>query len=132
MFIFKDASGRTTLEFFNKIDGRLRALIYDLDGYVDRTFNKKLIITCLNRTEEENKADKGKPYSAHLFGRAVDIRAKDPVTNRWYFNPEQQEQIKDYLEKTWGKDFISVNIDPHGTAPHIHININYAERNTWV
>lgn len=133
MILFKDGGyGRLQKEFYGKLDGRLRAAIKDLADFADRQFLRHIVITCVNRTPEENDAIGGAKQSAHLNNRAVDIRSFDSALNKWYFSDEQQAEIKKFLEDTWGKDFIFVKTDMHGTAPHIHININYGERNTWV
>lgn len=136
---------RIMREYHQGIDQRLAAYLDRLDRYTLLRWNKSVMVTCLNRTPEENRAVGGVPFSSHIpilpngerpkteaemaraLGRGADIRTKDPVTGRWYFTPEQQEEIKNTLLEWLGPVFVFVKIE----ADHIHININYRERNTW-
>ncbi len=45
---------RLRQEFHEAIDGRLRGVILDLDRWAWLTFRKRVLITGLNRTLEEN------------------------------------------------------------------------------
>lgn len=110
---------RIQTEFRREIDRRLAIILTDLDHWLcDMHDYYNLTITCLMRTEEENKKVGGRPFSSHLTGRAADIRT-------WNMKPELKDAIQRYLWKTWGKEFLHVVVSEHGTAPHIHVNINY-------
>ena len=104
-------------QFYGQIDGRLRAVFFELDDWIHREFGKRLIITCLNRTKEENKVVGGVEWSAHLFGRAIDGRTH-------IFTREEITKITNHLTDVWG-DFIYAKYHNAGTGNHLHINITY-------
>ena len=75
------------------------------------------MVTCLVRAPQENARVGGRKQSAHIYGRAADLRVwniPDKIANRMI----RQVRIK------YGK---KVHILIHGgTARHIHVNVNYA------
>lgn len=112
---------RLQKELNEEIDPRLRALLRDLAGYAQRIFDKDIIITCLNRTEQENVSVGGIPKSAHLDNRAADLRV-------FNLTAQEQAEIVHYIKTVWGEKMVHVLLSNHGTAKHIHVNINFAER----
>lgn len=107
------------LDWQEDIDPRLRSVLLELSEWTMRVFSKGLVITCLNRSIIENNKVGGKSTSAHLRGRAADIRSRS-------FKPGQLQLILRHLEKVWGHDFLYVSAHNSGHGPHIHINIRYA------
>jgi hypothetical protein len=115
-------------EQFNKrLDPRLTAIIADQAVWCLNELKKELIITCVNRTLETNKAVGGKPLSAHLFGRAVDIRSR-------IYNEEDVKKFVHRLLKVWGGNdkerelMLCVVHHDSGAGEHIHVSIN---RSHW-
>ena len=106
-------------QFYGQIDGRLRAVYLELNDWVLREFvGKIIIITCLNRTPQENKTVGGKPYSAHLDCRAFDGRIRKD------FSLDEIKQIERHLLEVWG-DFLYVKVHGKGYNKHIHVNIRH-------
>lgn len=99
------------------IDPKLRAVLSDTAFYMYHHFGVNLIITSMIRTVAENTAVGGNKKSAHLDGRAVDIRShtmtKDQIT-----------QLKTYMIGVWDGMVHFLHHDS-GAGEHIHININW-------
>lgn len=112
-------------QFFHRIDGRVRAVYLDLSLYTLASFDKRIVMTCLIRTPEENKAAGGYEFSAHLEEDEFPCRAGDSRTHN--FTDGEIEQIIAYLRRTWG-DFLYVEYHESGTGPHLHINIRHKYR----
>ena len=115
---------RLRYQWRNKIDPRGRAVMLELADWVWNEFGKILTITCLTRTKEENERLGGYEFSAHLFGRAEDIRSH-------VFSQEEIEAIEKHLDETWNNvpnqpDFLFVKRHAALTGPHLHINITWA------
>lgn len=104
-------------EFSTGIDPRLQAFLLWLTFWIDHNLNKGLTITCLNRTVEENKQVNGSKYSAHLVGRAADLRT-------WFFTKDDIAKIIEAVNEYWG-DFIYVLYHDAGSGNHLHVNISY-------
>ena len=126
MIKFKDQNGleyqaRLEFEFIRTIDKRLKAILLDLADEVQRKFKKDVILTCLNRTEEENRKFNGSPFSAHLSGRGADIRT-------WHFNKKVLDFIMNYAYTTWTEDFIYLKYHDSGSGNHLHLSIRYKHR----
>lgn len=117
MLKFKDER-RLGNELQNVVDFRVKALLEDLAWFVRNTMQKDVVITCLIRTAEENKAVNGVPNSAHLSGRAADIRST-------IYTEEEIGVINAYLTKIWGP-LVYFKWHNSGSGMHIHININKA------
>ena len=105
------------------IDGRLRGVFLELAEYLMQKYGIGIVLTCLIRSAEENKAVGGSSTSAHRDGegRAGDLRSRS-------FTPEQITDIEDHLVQTWGTDFLYVLVHDSGRGPHIHINIRWQHR----
>ena len=99
------------------VDPRMCAVVLLLAAWTMCQWSIGIVITCLNRTVDENRRLGGYEFSAHLSGRGVDIRSRT-------FTVTQITQIIEYLETTWG-DFIYVKYHNSGSGHHIHINIRY-------
>lgn len=108
---------RLEYEYYNQIDGRLRAVYLELNDWMFRELGLRLIITCLNRTKEENKKVNGSEWSAHLFGRALDGRTRG-------FSDKEVKKIIEHLSLVWG-NFLYVKHHNAGTGMHLHVNITY-------
>ncbi len=126
MIKFKGEEGieykaRLEVEFYRIIDKRLKALLLDLADEVERKFKKNIILTCLNRTLEENQKYNGSPFSSHLDGRGADIRI-------WHFDKKHLDFITNYLYTNWSEDFVYVKVHDAGSGSHIHVNIKYKHR----
>jgi len=111
---FKD--NKLKHEFYHEINPKLRAVLFELDDFIERIHGKELVITCLNRTPEENRKVGGIPHSAHLSRRAADIRS-------WIFSEKELDIMIQRVKDTWG-DIVYIVYHEGGTGPHIHININ--------
>ena len=107
-------------QFYDQIDKRLIAVILGIALFCFMRWRKYTIITCLNRTKEENKRVGGAPYSAHLYGRGVDLRTS-------HLSDQHIVILIEYLEKSWG-DFLFIKYHDSGTGNHLHINIRYKYR----
>lgn len=105
---------------WEKIDPFLRLVVSDLGDFTFKMFGKKPIITCLFRTPVENTNINGSAVSAHLSGRAADIRAT-------IYSGEELVTIQKYIKHRWGST-VHIITHPHGTGPHIHINTNWVHR----
>ena len=125
MILFKAENGRVyqnklKFQFYNQIDGRLRALLLELGDFTKRELNVPVTITGLNRTKEENAKVNGSEWSAHLFGRAVDIRTS-------VFTEAEVKKIMSHIDFLWG-DMIYVLHHNVGSGMHLHVNIKYSYR----
>jgi hypothetical protein len=72
---FKDDRVRSEWTEDNRVDPRIRTLVYLAHGYILATFGVPATLTCLIRTVEENTALYGydRP-SVHVYGRGADLR----------------------------------------------------------
>ncbi len=121
--LFKTEEGeqlraRLAAEFETVLDPLLRAGLLDLAQFVESQYGKPVIVTCVLRTPDENKAVGGAPNSSHLTGRAADIRVM-------IYNSDEIVAIQRYLKHRLA-DVIHVLYHNGGTGPHIHTNINWA------
>lgn len=108
---------RLIREVTEEIDPRLFGVLILLNLWTWQSLRFLVTVTCANRTAQENKDCNGVPTSAHLDGRAVDIRTRG-------LDLQQIDKILDYLSMTWGTDFLFAEYHMN----HIHININYKWR----
>ena len=123
LVLFKKENGaeyqnKLRQQFYYQIDPRLRAVNMEAALWVYDQFRKKWIITCVNRTKEENKKVGGSQFSAHLDARADDVRS-------WTFEKSEKIQIVKHLYEVWGQDFLYVIHHTTNNAEHFHINIRY-------
>lgn len=99
---FKDADdqGARLLEEWRVLHVLLRGAILSLADWLSWTYQKRtLVITCLHRTPEENKAVGGVPHSLHTRDRAADIR-------NWPYMSDNARILK--AIKTWWVDNITL------------------------
>ena len=108
---------RLIKEFREYIDKRLQAVLLGLGLYTLAEHRYRTVITCLIRSPKENAKAGGSPHSAHLDGRAADVRVHG-------LTPAQKSLIASYLRRTWG-DFLYVIVHGKGSNEHLHINIQY-------
>ena len=107
-------------QFSNSLDPRLRAVMLEVARWSKAKFDKRLIYTCVNRTEAENIDVGGSKNSAHLFGRALDIRVHN-------LTDDEVNHMVGYINMHWLKDdpWLYVIVHGKGSNRHMHINIKY-------
>lgn len=112
---------KLTEEFNTKLDPRLRAVLLECGRWVRQEFDKRLVYTCVIRTQEENKKVGGAKYSAHLYGRAVDIRTHN-------LTGSELSKLLTYIEVHWLKDeqWLYLLVHGQGNNKHFHINIKFS------
>jgi uncharacterized protein YcbK (DUF882 family) len=103
-------------EFSFEIKPELRQILFLIDDYTRIAHGKEITITSLVRTPEENTNLGGMQYSAHLFGRAADIRSHN-------FSPAELQDIISYMNGRWPDLYVIYHSAL--TGPHIHINLKY-------
>lgn len=124
MIKFKNNSKRLKKEF-NLLDNRLRFILFAIDGYVVKSFDKDIVITQLFRTDEEQKEIyKDGRKSLHQFYLAADIRSS-------MFSQEEIGNIYSYLEENvyYGeedKEVVIYHIVGKGSF-HFHLQISYKD-----
>ena len=104
-------------QFSDHLDPRLRAVMLESARWFRSKFDKRLVYTCVNRTEEENKDVGGAEYSAHLYGRALDIRVHN-------LTEDEVNQLVGYMNLHWLKDDAWLFILVHGKGGNRHMHIN--------
>jgi hypothetical protein len=121
---FKTASLREQFYDLAQTDPRIRGVATELALWIGKLFDKDLIITCVWRTEEEQKGIYGqtKP-SAHFCSpqcRAVDVRA-----HRQYFTPHELENIESLINKYFPRrdGFKPFLLHGEGNNSHIHLSV---------
>lgn len=119
-------AARLEEEFNHKIDPLLRGFLFCLSSYTRAMSGICITLTSLVRSPIENEADHGIPLSAHLFGRAGDIRT-------WAFTTEQIETMVKWVQDNFG-DMVYIVYHNAGSGKHLHVNINraYARKFTEV
>lgn len=107
-------------EFNGYLDPRLRGVMISAAIWFRETYDRDLIYTCVNRSADQNKADGGAKYSAHLYGRALDIRANDLKQN-------EIDGLLKFIKDNWNTDdnWLYVIVHGAGSNRHIHINIRF-------
>ncbi len=117
-------------EFFHldATDPRLRSVALELDFFFRQTFGRELLVTCVWRTEEEQK----KLYpefsarvglvrpSPHLDRpcRAADFRSRD-------LSVSEIEALRNYFQSWWGNlpNYAFLVNDRGAAFPHIHVQV---------
>ena len=116
--------GRLRREFFYLVDPKLRALLLDLANLCHHFWHRDLVVTCLFRDEAENEAIGGNPNSAHLSGRAADLRVNWIGGDDGYTDKEIDTLIE-YVKGVWGNGY-HIICHGEGANRHIHLNVNLA------
>ena len=116
----KEYQDRLSFEFAGQVDRRLVAVYYEADDWCYRTFGKRVIITCINRTQEENRKVNGSQWSGHLFGRAMDWRT-------FHLTADEIKGLQSHLAGVWGS-LIYVLYHDAGHGSHLHVGIPYNYR----
>lgn len=103
----------------DKTDPRLRAVLLELDRWLKAKFNYEMTVTEIWRTQpEESKLNPTVRHSAHIDGRAADIRTKDMPA-------EVLEGVKVFLLRWWPMPYAQILFNDRGEQfPHIHVGIN--------
>ena len=105
----------------------LKALIEDLNIFVNREFKKKLTITMIFRTQEEQdliyedseKYQKKKFKSPHQFWHGVDIRSR-------IFTKAEIRKIVKYLNKTWNaSNYYKWTCKFHTVGKGLHLHVQF-------
>lgn len=108
----------------------LKALIEDLNIFVNREFKKSLTITMIFRTQSEQdylyrnseKYKKKKFSSPHQYWHAVDIRSRD-------FSESQIKQIECYINEKWNsKNYYKWTALNHEVSDGIHFHIQFIKK----
>ena len=112
-------------EFYDlaQTDPRIRAVAGELALWIEKLFEKHLVVTCVWRTEEEQRKIYGevKP-SAHSCTprcRAVDIRAHQD-----YFSLYELENIQSFVEKYFPRRDKLPPVLLHGLGDKFHIHLS--------
>lgn len=108
-------------EIYDHLDPRLLAILLASAVWFWREFGKKLTYTCVNRTEAENKLVGGVKYSAHLYGRAVDLRVHN-------LTEDEIKALIEYIDQNWQKERQWLYILVHGAGHNKHMHINIQRR----
>lgn len=107
---------RIEREFLSpKMRPDLRLLVCAIAGYRHAKYKKRTVITCIHRSQKENK-DVGAKSQTHPEWRAVDLRARD-------CDAREMEDVKTFIESIVEAGQKIVVVVPHGTAPHFHIQV---------
>jgi|GEM_PF-3475462 len=139
MLKFKSAQLKQQFYHLGQTDPRIRAVARELALWVEKLFEKDLIITCVWRTPEEQKQVYGstsspqrgsmnssqdgeaKP-SAHFClpqCRAVDIRA-----HQQYFSGYELENIQSFVQKYFPRKDKLPAVLLHGLGDKFHIHLS--------
>ena len=100
-----------------RLNQHLRAVLLDLGWYMRHRRDMQVMLTCIYRTPNENKAVNGNPLSAHLDWRAADIRTRD-------LKVAEVDDMVNHLRALWPLEMLHVIVHNSGAGPHMHININ--------
>ena len=125
---FKHESLRNEFFHLEATDPRLRAILAELDFFLQKKFGRELLITGVWRTEAEQqklypeffaRLGRARP-SPHLDRpcRAVDLRSRD-------LQADEIEALRNYFQNWWGDlpgAAFLIN-DRGGAFPHIHIQV---------
>lgn len=124
---FKNESKRLKDEFKN-LDNKnpdLYKILYEIEDYCVKNFNKSILITMIYRTQEEQdylyrnseKYKKRKFKSPHQFWHAADLRS-------WTFNEDEINLLVDYINKSYNlENYYKWTAKCHnvGAGDHFHI-----------
>ncbi len=123
MLKFKSAQLKEQFYHLGQTDPRIRALAGELALWVEKLFEKDVIITCVWRTEEEqNKIYGDSKSSAHFClpqCRAVDTRA-----HRDYFSAFELENIQSFVQKYFPRKDELPAVLLHGLGDKFHIHLS--------
>ncbi len=109
-----------------ELDTRMRAILLALAEYIERNYNKGLVVTSIHRTTAEQKSIYGQDttrVSPHQFWRAIDIRT-------WIYDANEVTGILAFLNKWWPRSDSKPLAIYHdvGRGAHIHIQVPYKVR----
>ena len=113
------------------LDQNLRSVIKDAHDYLYRIWTQDLILSCLLRTPEEDKAlyhDPNHEPGVHCFGRGADVSVRfmssaevsglcNTINSSWQYDPSRPNMVVALYESAGHQD---------STAPHIHLQTHPA------
>lgn len=108
-------------EFYSDdyLDPLLRCLAFGIADFLWRMENKEMVITCICRTEDENKRLGGHPMSKHTMrpSRAMDIRS-------WNMDEGLLNALLLWLKRNFWPQFTYKAERRGRRGEHIHIQRN--------
>lgn len=113
---------RLVREFAESITSRLRFILYAAAGWTMQKYGYGIKITELLRTPEENEAVGGVFNSKHLANAQGLAEAADFVFASGKVPLEWDNELKAFLDASL--DGVDVVIIPHGTAAHVHLEVD--------
>lgn len=123
MIKFKSPQLRKEFYDLAQTDPRIRAAAGELAFWTGKLFSKEVVITCVWRSEEEQKKIYGevKPsaHFCHPQCRAVDIRAA-----RDYFSQHELENMESFVRKYFPRRDGFKEILLHGQGDNFHIHLS--------
>ena len=123
MLKFKSTQLKQQFYHLAQTDPRIRALAGELALWVEKLFDKELVITCVWRTPEEQKQIYGEAKASAHFClpqcRAVDIRA-----HQNYFTQLQLENMESFVRKYFPRKDRLPPVLFHGEGDNFHIHLS--------
>ena len=108
---------------FDDMSVRAQMLALEMDNWLMRYYGIEMTITATTSTAEEDKALE-RISSTHREGRAFDVRTTDiPDHVLAEFIAEFRKKYKTLGAQSGGQYNLIV-YRPHGTGPHLHIQIS--------
>lgn len=98
-----------TWQYFPEVDERMDATFMERLIALREDFNTPMNVTSSFRTKKDNERVGGGEYSAHLFGRAVDIAIRGG------------DALK-LIALAWDHGFTGVGVKQHGGGRFIHLD----------
>lgn len=98
-----------------KLRKDLQFIVFAVVAFAWWRFKKHITITCIKRTQAENRAVKARSQT-HPEWRAVDLRARG-------WTPAQMRVVKRFVESVLNARQTIVVVKMHGTAIHFHIQV---------
>jgi hypothetical protein len=117
MILFKSDTEKAQFSD-NRLDNRLRIILFALSGYVRFNFGKDIVITSIYR-----EGDTG----VHGYWRGIDIRTRHAGID--YFTDEEISKITDYLKNFEYGDNIHNTSLYHDVGQGIHFHIQVSNNN---
>lgn len=103
-------------EQFERVPDVLRQVVADLDTWSLVNLLPEPMLTCVDRTEEENAEVGGVPDSLHLYRLAVDLRCT-------HYTAHQRKRVEAWLRFRCPRNLFELILKPHGTGPHYHVGL---------
>jgi hypothetical protein len=103
----------------------LWSVLVDFDVWGETQGLPDPMVTCIHRTESENKAAGGVASSLHLAEnpyRAMDLRST-------HYDVPQLMKVDAWFRGRCLRALFEVITKPHGTGPHIHVGLRRPDPN---